>query len=92
MAPVLEDAVHSLKDAPNVIDIRNIGMMAAVELAPRDGAPTLRALDVFQRCFDAGVLIRTTGDELALTPPLIIDESQIDQIVTTIRDALQAVD
>ena len=92
MAPVLEDAVHSLKDAPNVIDVRNIGMMAAVELAPRDGEPTLRALDVFQRCFDAGVLIRTTGDALALTPPLIIDESQIDQIVTTIRDALQAVD
>ena len=84
--------MHSLKDAPNVIDIRNIGMMAAVELAPRDGAPTLRALDVFQRCFDAGVLIRTTGDSLALTPPLIIDESQIDQIITTIRDALQAVD
>ena len=92
MAPVLEDAVHSLKGAPNVIDVRNIGMMAAVELAPRDGAPTLRALDIFRRCFDAGVLIRTTGDSLALTPPLIIDESQIDQIITTIRDALQAVD
>ena len=92
MAPVLEDAVHSLKGAPNVIDVRNIGMMAAVELAPRDGAPGLRALDVFRRCFDAGVLIRTTGDSLALTPPFIIDESQIDQIITTIRDALQAVD
>ena len=92
MAPVLEDAVHSLKDAPNVIDVRNIGMMAAVELAPRDGEPTLRALDVFRRCFDAGVLIRTTGDAIALTPPLIIDERQIDQIITTIRDALQAVD
>ncbi len=92
MAPVLEDAVHSLKGAPNVIDVRNIGMMAAVELAPRDGAPGLRALDVFRRCFDAGVLIRTTGDSLALTPPLIIDDCQIDQIITTIRDALQAVD
>jgi beta-alanine--pyruvate transaminase len=92
MAPVLEDAVHSLKGAPNVIDVRNIGMMAAIELAPRDGEPTLRALDVFRRCFDAGVLIRTTGDSLALTPPLIIDERQIDQIITTIRDALQAVD
>ena len=92
MAPVLEDAVHSLKGAPNVIDVRNIGMMAAIELAPRDGVPGLRALDVFRRCFDAGVLIRTTGDSLALTPPLIIDDSQIDQIITTIRDALQAVD
>ncbi len=84
--------MHSLKGAPHVIDARNIGMMAAVELAPRDGEPTLRALDVFQRSFDAGVLIRTTGDILALTPSLIIDESQIDQIITTIRDALQAVD
>ncbi len=92
MASVLEDAVHSLKDAPHVIDVRNIGMMAAVELAPRDGEPTLRALDVFQRCFDAGVLVRATEDTLALAPPLIIDESQIDQIITTIRESLQAVD
>ena len=91
MAPVLADAVHSLKGAPHVIDVRNIGMMAAVELAPRDGEPTLRALDVFRRCFDAGVLIRTTGDTIALMPPLIIDDSQIDQIVTTIRDNLQPV-
>ena len=92
MASVLADAVHSLKGSPHVIDIRNIGMMAAVELLPREGEPTLRAFDVFRRCFDAGVLIRTAGDALALTPPLIIDASQIDQIVTTIRHALEAVD
>ncbi len=92
MASVLADAVHSLKGSPHVIDIRNIGMMAAVELLPREGEPTLRAFDVFRRCFDAGVLVRTAGDALALTPPLIIDASQIDQIVTTIRHALEAVD
>jgi beta-alanine--pyruvate transaminase len=92
MASVLADAVHSLKGSPHVIDIRNIGMMAAVELLPREGEPTLRAFDVFRRCFDAGVLIRTAGDALVLTPPLIIDASQIDQIVTTISHALEAVD
>ncbi len=92
MAPVFENAVHSLKGAPNVVDIRNIGMMAAIELEPRAEAPALRALDAFRRCFDAGVLVRTTGDTIALTPPLIIDEPQIDQIVTTIGQALRSID
>lgn len=92
MAPVFENAVHSLQGAPNVIDIRNIGLMAAIELEPRAGEPALRALDAFRRCFDAGVLVRTTSDTIALTPPLIIDEPQIDQIVTTIGQALQSID
>jgi beta-alanine--pyruvate transaminase len=92
MAPVFENAVHSLKGAANVVDIRNIGMMAAIELEPRADGPALRALDAFRRCFDAGVLVRTTGDTIALTPPLIIDEPQIDQIVTTIGQALRSID
>jgi beta-alanine--pyruvate transaminase len=92
MAPVFEDAVHSLKGSPHVIDIRNIGMMAAIELEPRAEEPTLRAMDAFRRCFDTGVLIRTTGDTIALTPPLIIDEQQIDQIVATIGQALRSID
>ena len=92
MAPVFENAVHSLKGFPFVIDIRNIGMMAAIELEPRAEEPALRALNAFRRCFDAGVLVRTTGDTIALTPPLIIDEPQIDQIVTTIGQALQSID
>jgi len=92
MAPVFENAVHSLKGFPFVIDIRNIGMMAAIELEPRAEEPALRALEVFRRCFDAGVLVRTTGDTIALTPPLIIDERQIDQIVTTIGQALQSIE
>jgi beta-alanine--pyruvate transaminase len=92
MAPAFEDAVHSLRGAPYVIDIRNIGMMAAIELEPRADEPALRALDAFRGCFDAGVLVRTTGDTIALTPPLIIDEPQIDQIVTTIGQALQSTD
>ena len=92
MAPVLADAVHSLKGAPHVIDVRNIGLMAAIELKPRAGAPLMRALDVFRRCFADGVLLRTTGDTLALTPPLIINEAQIGQIVDTIGAALREID
>ncbi len=91
MAPVLEDAVHSLKDAPHVIDIRNMGMMAAIELEPRDGEPTLRGLEIYRRCFDAGLLVRTTGDTIALTPSLIIDENQVGQIVDIIGQVLQSI-
>ena len=91
MAPGFEDAVHSLQGAPYVIDIRNFGMMAAIELEPRAGEPALRALDAFRHCFEAGVLIRTTGDNIALTPPLIIEAGQIDQLVTTIGQALRSI-
>jgi beta-alanine--pyruvate transaminase len=92
LAPAFEDALHSLKGTRHVVDIRNMGLMGAVELAPREGKATLRALDVFRRCYDAGVLVRTTGDTIALTPPLIVAESEIAQIVDTLRAALQAVD
>jgi len=91
MAPAFEDALHGLKGQPHVIDIRNFGMMGAVELEPRSGQPGLRALDVFRHCFDAGVLVRVTGDTVALTPPLVISESQIAQITDAIGAALQAV-
>jgi beta-alanine--pyruvate transaminase len=91
MAPAFEDALHGLKGQPHVIDIRNFGMMGAVELEPRSGEPGLRALDLFRHCFDAGVLVRVTGDTVALTPPLIISESQIAQITDAIGAALQAV-
>ncbi|MCL4722050.1 MAG: aminotransferase class III-fold pyridoxal phosphate-dependent enzyme, partial [Gammaproteobacteria bacterium] len=91
LAPVFADALHSLKGAPHVIDIRNIGLMGAVELTPRKDQPTLRALEVFRRCFDRGVLVRTTGDTIALTPPLIIEPAQIDRIITTLRAVLAEV-
>ena len=92
LAPVFEDALHGLADAPNVIDIRNFGLMGAIELAPRDDGPTLRALDVFRHCFEQGLMVRTTGDIIALTPALIINEDQIAQIAETIGKALRAVD
>jgi beta-alanine--pyruvate transaminase len=92
MAPVFEEALHSLKGARHVIDIRNAGLMGAVELAPREGQPTQRAMDVFRRCYDAGVLVRATGDIIALTPPLIVTGQEIAQIVDTLRAAIMAVD
>ena len=83
------DALHSLKGEPNVIDVRNIGLIGAVELAPIEGQPTTRAIDVFRTCYDNGVIIRTTGDTLAFSPPLIIKDNQIDKFIETVRAALQ---
>jgi beta-alanine--pyruvate transaminase len=92
MAPVLEHAVHALRDAPHVVDIRNIGMVGAIELAPRDGAaPGARAQDVFLECFRRGVLVRATGDTIALAPPLIVSEEQLRELTDTVRQVLATV-
>jgi beta-alanine--pyruvate transaminase len=85
-----EQAAHAMRAAPNVIDIRNHGLIAGIELAPREGRPTERALAVFRRCFDAGVLIRVTGDIVALSPPLIIEKPHVDRIFDALNDALHA--
>ena len=82
LAPYFEDAVHSLSELPHVIDVRNMGLVAGIELEPIPGKPTARAFEVFQRCYEKGVLIRTTGDIIALSPPLIVTENQIDEIFT----------
>jgi len=84
------DAVHSLRDLPNVTDIRNLGLVAGIELQPRAGKPTDRATRIFHRCFDAGLLIRTTGDIVALSPPLIVEQPHLDRIVETLSDAIRA--
>ncbi len=84
------DALHDLRGEPNVIDIRNFGLLGAVELTPIDGQPTARALEVFRHCYDNGVIIRTTGDTLAFSPPLIIEKDHIDQVFDTVRQALRA--
>ena len=89
MAPVFENALHSLKGLPNVIDVRNIGLVGGIELEPVAGQPGKRAFDVFLECWERGVLIRTTGDTIALSPPLIVESAQIDQIVSTIADVLK---
>lgn len=90
MAPYFEQAAHSLKGMPNVKDVRNLGLVCGIELESVPGKPTARAFDVFQKCFwDKGVLIRTTGDIIALSPPLIINEQQIDQLFSAIGDVLK---
>jgi beta-alanine--pyruvate transaminase len=90
LEPYWQDAVHSLKGLPNVIDIRDVGLIGAVELAPRPGKPTQRALDVFRRCFDEGVLIRVTADIIAMSPPLICEKPHVDRLIGTLSDAIMA--
>ncbi len=87
---IWEDAVHSLRDLPNVIDVRNVGLIAAVELAPRADAPGKRGYDALVAAFERGALIRVTGDTIALSPPLIIERNQIDELVTTLREVIQS--
>jgi len=89
MAPVFEDALHSLKGEPHVIDVRNYGLMGAVELAAIEGQPGARGTELVQKTFDAGLMIRVTGDTIAFSPPLIMQESHIQQAVETLRTLLK---
>jgi len=82
-------AVHSLREEPNVIDVRNIGLVAGIELAPLPGEPAKRAFNVFLDCYDKGVMLRTTGDTVALSPPLIVDSEHIQTMVDTLRGAIR---
>jgi beta-alanine--pyruvate transaminase len=92
LAPYFEDAMHGLKDARHVTDVRNIGLVVGIELESRAGAPGQRAMAAFKTAFDKGLLIRVTGDIIALSPPLIIEKSHIDQIAQQLRDILAETD
>jgi beta-alanine--pyruvate transaminase len=87
-----EDAIHSLKGVRNVIDLRNLGLLAGIELETRPGKPTARAFEAFLKSYDKNLLIRTTGDIIALSPPLIAEKKHIDEMVGTLRDVLATVD
>jgi len=91
VAKYWHDAIMTLRDAPHVIDVRTIGLVAGIELAPRAGAAGARAYETFVECFQQGLLVRVTGDIIALSPPLIIEHSQIDAIVEIIDKALHTV-
>ncbi|PMS15976.1 aspartate aminotransferase family protein [Trinickia dabaoshanensis] len=91
LAPAFQQAAHALADAPYVKDIRNLGLVAGIELESRPGAPGARAYEAFVKCFEAGVLVRYTGDILAFSPPLIISEEQIGRIFDTVRQALSTI-
>ncbi|MEN2979035.1 aspartate aminotransferase family protein [Tistrella bauzanensis] len=91
MADYFGKAAHALRDLPNVIDIRNYGMVAAVELSSRAGEPTKRAYEVFVRAYEQGVLLRYTGDIIAISPPLIINEAEIDRLFEVLSEAIKTV-
>lgn len=84
-----EDALHSLKDLPHVIDIRNIGLIGAIELEPIAGEPTKRAFSCFLEAYERNLLIRTTGDIIALSPPLIVEKTHIDELIDTLSGVLK---
>jgi beta-alanine--pyruvate transaminase len=90
LASYWQEAAHGLKGLPNVIDIRNLGLIAAIELEPIPSAPAKRAFDVFLSAFEKGLLIRTTGDIIALSPPLTITTKQIDEIFGKLAEVLKA--
>jgi beta-alanine--pyruvate transaminase len=91
LAPVLENAMHSLKGEPHVIDIRNLGLAAALECAPIPGQPGLAAMQVFEKALDEGLLVRFSGDSIAVAPPFICSENDIRAMVEGLRRALRAV-
>ena len=91
MAPFWEDAVHSLEGLPNVIDVRNLGLVAGVELAPREGKVGARGDEVLVEAFRAGLLVRVTGDIIALSPPLIIERTEVEQIVELLGAVLKRI-
>ena len=89
LAPAFEGAIHTLKGLPHVIDIRNLGLIGAVELEPRDGAPGARAFECYLKCIDNGLMVRPTGDVIALSPPLIISEAQIEELFGMLAAAIR---
>ena len=89
LAPYWEERLHGLKGLPNVIDLRNIGLIGAIEMAPIAGSPGKRAYNIFVKAFEDGLLIRQTGDIIALSPPLIISKEQIDHLFDAMTKVLK---
>src|SRR5690606_16966492 len=90
LAPYWEQCAHALKGLPHVIDIRTIGLVAGIELQPMADKPGARAFEAFLRAYQKNVLIRTTGDTIALSPSFIIDKKQIDEIFGVVSDVLKS--
>ena len=89
LADYWADAIHSLKGLPHVIDLRNLGLIGAIELEPIAGEPTKRAFSIFLEAYAQGILIRTTGDTIALSPPLIISKAEIDELIGKLAEILK---
>lgn len=89
LAPAFEEAAHGVRGAPHVKDIRNLGLVAGIELEPRPGQPGARAYEAFLKCFERGLLVRYTGDILAFSPPLIVSETQIAEMFDIVKTVLR---
>ena len=92
MAPYWCDAVHTLKGRRNVVDLRAYGLVAGIELEPRPGSPGARGYDALVAAFNAGILIRTTGDTIAMSPPFIIERAEVDRIFETLATIIDRLD
>ncbi len=92
MAPYWADAVHALKGRKNVVDLRAYGLVAGIELAPRAGAPGARGYDAMVAAFNAGLLVRITGDTIAMSPPLVIERKDVDRIFETLAGIIDRLD
>ena len=92
MSPYLEDAVHSLRDLPNVIDIRIIGLVGAVELSPRKGAPGARGMEACIKAYEAGLMVRVSGDVIAMSPPLIVEKTHVDEMIGILGDVIKSLE
>ena len=91
LSPQWEDALHSLRGLPHVLDVRNYGLIGAAELEPRAGKPGARAFEIFTKCFERGIMVRQTGDTIAMAPPLIIEPKQIARLVETLGAVIREV-
>jgi len=91
LSPFWEEAVHSLKSRPHVIDVRNLGLVAGIELEPRAGKVGARGYDALVDAFRTGLLVRVTGDIIALSPPLIIERTEIEQVVEMLGAVLERI-
>jgi beta-alanine--pyruvate transaminase len=81
--------VHSFKGLPHVVDCRNLGLIGAIEFAPRAGAPGARAKEVFEKCWDRGVFVRPIGDNIAFCPPLIVEKKHLDDMFGVATEAVR---
>lgn len=91
LAPYFENAIHHLKGLPHITDIRNIGLAGALQFAPRGEDGTIRPYEVFRKCFEAGILVRSGGDTIQIAPPYISKKEEIDNVFNIVEDAIRTV-
>jgi beta-alanine--pyruvate transaminase len=91
LAKAFEDGIHAFKGAPHVVDCRNLGLIGAIELAPRPDAPGARAFEVFEKCWEKGVYVRPVGDNICFCPPLIVEQKHFDQMFGAVAEVLKTV-